>query len=394
MTDFDTADAQPAPDAATQLTPMDSGSPGPRLSLVRKLVDIVVLPSGRISSNERALVADILLQVVEKVELSIRIELATRVAHITECPPALLRILLLDVPEVATQILEHAIAVPEALLIETAHTGTMQHRLLIARRRDLSSSVVDALVHYGEVEVSRVILKRSTCVLPPSATNTLVAQSASVPDLQPLLLRRSELEPAHGFTMFWWVDAAQRRRVLTRFALDRSLIQDALESLYELAFRSHEPDEMVKEILMFAERRHRPRGADGEPVSMSVIARTVSASRQEASREIIDAIALIGGISRELSARIVHDPGGEPLAVMCKSLGMPRDDFFALLQVPVGDEPADEEKAEYLLGVFDSMARDFCRAVLRYWDWNGNPRIAHIQQLITKAEDEGRNISF
>jgi len=44
-------------------------------------------------------------------------------------------------------------------------------------------------------------------------------------------------------------------------------------------------------------------------------------------------------------------------------------------------------EAEYLLGIFDTMARDFSRAVLRYWDWEGNPRIAHIKCLLNKAAD-------
>jgi hypothetical protein len=41
------------------------------------------------------------------------------------------------------------------------------------------------------------------------------------------------------------------------------------------------------------------------------------------------------------------------------------------------------------------MARDFARAVLRYWDWDANPRIAHITRLMTKVQDEIgiRNIS-
>ncbi|NOX82848.1 MAG: hypothetical protein GXP06_07660 [Alphaproteobacteria bacterium] len=67
---------------------------------------------------------------------------------------------------------------------------------------------------------------------------------------------------------------------------------------------------------------------------------------------------------------------------MCKSLGIPRDDFFALFETEDGEDAQAAEKAEYLLAMFDSMARDFSRAVLRYWDWDSNPRIALITRLL------------
>ena len=69
-------------------------STGPRALMVRKLLDIVVLPAGKLSANERSLTADILLQVLGKVEEDLRVEVATRVARVPECPSALLRMLL------------------------------------------------------------------------------------------------------------------------------------------------------------------------------------------------------------------------------------------------------------------------------------------------------------
>ncbi|MEO1243297.1 MAG: DUF2336 domain-containing protein [Pseudomonadota bacterium] len=394
MSEFDAASRPPIKATDTLLTPMDSVGASARALMVRKLSDIVVLPTGRISSNERSLVADILLQVVEKVEPEIRKELARRIARVSECPPALLRILILDEPDVAREILEGADTVPAALLIEAAHEGKLAHRKMIAARKDLTAAVADAVLQFDEIDVCKLVLKRQECTISPIAVNKLVAQSASAPDLQPLLLRRTELEPAHGFLMFWWVDAERRRRILARFSLDRGTIQDALADLYARVFRANEPDPLVREILLLAERRHRPRGVDGEPVSAGVIMKTLAAARRHAPDEVIEAVAMIAGVSRDLAARILRDPGGEPLAIMCKSLGVPRDDFFEIYYVPTEDEGQAREKAEYLLGVFDSMARDFCRAVLHYWDWDGNPRIAHITRLLAMAEDGIADTAF
>ena len=389
MADFDTAADAPPPDAETMLTPITKIGVTPRAQMVRKLTDIVVLPTGRISANERALVADILLQVVDKVEVELRMEVAKRVARVAESPPALVRMLLLDEPQVAEKIIREAETVPEALLIEAAREGETPHRLMIAQRIDLTTAVADAVMQYQEKEVCKAVLKRDDCVLSPNTINVLVALSATREELQTPLLRRYELEPAHGFMMFWWVDRERRKRILTRFALDRATIQDALADLYPKIFRSEadNPDPFVKDILVFAERRHRPRGLNGEPVSMDVVKRTLTAARQYPAQEIIDAVGMIAGISRELAARILRDPGGEPFAVMCKSLGIARDDFFQFFETESDAGKNTPEEAEYLLAIFDTMGRDFARAVLRYWDWDSNPRISHITRLLGFNDD-------
>ncbi len=390
MNDIDAVDETVAPrtgDAGAMLTPLSAPGPGVRALMVRKLADIVVLPSGLISSNERSLVADILLQVLDKVEAPLRAELARRVARVAECPPSLARMLMLDEPAVAEQIIGGADHLPEALLIEAAREGAMAHRMMIARRIDLSTAIADACLAYEEMDVCKLVLKRDECLLSPGAVNKLVALSAVNAELQALLLRRRELEPAHGFLMFWWVDGDRRRRILTRFALDRGVVQEALADLYPRVFRGGEPDAVVKDILVLAERRHRPRGVNGEPVSMDIVKRTLAAACRYPSQEVIDAIAMIGGVSRDLAGRIVRDNGGEPMAILCKSLGVPRDEFYDFFaKAGEGEEAAQE--AERLLAIFDSMARDFARAVLRYWDWDTNPRIAHITRLMSKVRDE------
>ncbi|MGE0409518.1 MAG: DUF2336 domain-containing protein [Amphiplicatus sp.] len=379
----------PAPAAAAspadQLSALGSS---PRALMVRKLIDIIVLPAARLSANERSLAADILLQVADKVDEALRAEIARRVARVPEVPPALIRMLLLDEPDVAGRLIQGADYLPEALLIEAAQASQTAHRLMISRRLNLTTAVADVLISFNEPEVARQLLRREDFTLSPRAVDILVSRSTTDKELQALLLRRRELEPAHGFMMFWWVDAERRRRILSRFALDRSVIQDALDDLYPRVFRSEAPDPVVKEILVMLDRRTRPRGVNGEQVSMDVVKRTIAAARHYPAQEIVHAVGMIAGVSHELAARILRDPGGEPYAILCKALGVPRDDYFAFIS---GDDQETDgavtpARAEELLGVFDSMSRDFSRAVLRYWDWEGNPRISGITQLLAADE--------
>ena len=364
------------------LTPEAPRGLTPREAMVRKLADLVVLPATRISSNERSLVADIMLQALSRAEEDQRCEVARRVARVAEAPSALMRTLLLDEPRVAEPIIRRIDPVPEALLIECAKTGTTAHREMIARRLDLTTSLADVILEFGEPEVAKLLLRREEFQFSPNAIDMLVSRSATDLEVQALLLRRRELEPAHGFMMFWWVSAENRRRIITRFALDRTIVQDAVQELYPVVFRGEGSDPFVKEILVMLDRRHRPRGINGEPVSMEVVIKTLGAARKYPAQEIVHAVGMIAGVSRELVARILRDPGVEPFAVMCKSLGMPRSEFFGIISRKDAENPLDPARAESVLGIFDSMARDYARAVLRYWDWDGNPRIAHITRLL------------
>ncbi|MEM9707114.1 MAG: DUF2336 domain-containing protein, partial [Pseudomonadota bacterium] len=130
-------------------------------------------------------------------------------------------------------------------------------------------------------------------------------------------------------------------------------------------------------------RRHRPRGMIDETLTVEQIRKTIGFAWRNPTPDVISAVAKIAGVSVELAGRIIRDPGGEPYAILCKALGLSRDEFFAFVQA--GGAPDDEDhiaEAEGLLEVFDSIARDFSRAVLRYWDWQGNPRIERMKEML------------
>ncbi|MEL6506816.1 MAG: DUF2336 domain-containing protein [Pseudomonadota bacterium] len=364
---------------------------GARVLVARKMADIVVLPVGILTANERALAGDILLQILDKVDYDLRVDLAERISRVPDVPETIVRALITDRPDVAASILEGMEVISDSLLIECVRHGDPAHRLMVARRFGLTTAVADAIFEFDEADVAKLILRRPECALSQTAIETLVSRSTVDETLQALLIERDELEPAHGFMMFWWVGTSNRRRILSRFSLDRSTIQEALQGLYPVMRLMQEPDGLVKEILDLNDRRHRPRGLNGEVVSMDVVKRTLALARQYPSEEIIEALGMIAGISRELAARILRDPGGEPYAVMCKSLGIARTDFFEFLCGRAegvfddgGESALSPERAEELLDVFDRMARDFARAVLRYWDWNGNPRMARVTRLIAQ----------
>ena len=73
-------------------------------------------------------------------------------------------------------------------------------------------------------------------------------------------------------------------------------------------------------------------------------------------------------------AKIFTDTGGEPLAILCKATGLPRNAVRTLwiaLRRPETDGNGGLSPAlERVLITYDMIAVDRAQTVLRYWNWS------------------------
>ena len=129
-----------------------------RVALIKRLADVVSLPSSRVNAFERAITSDLLVEILREASLPERERVSRRVVSLTDIPYELLRVLLHDEITVAGPLLEEA-AIPDPELIACILAATPAHRLIIARRRDLSELVVEQLSLTGEPEVLQALLR-------------------------------------------------------------------------------------------------------------------------------------------------------------------------------------------------------------------------------------------
>ena len=79
-----------------------------RVALIKRLADVVCLPGSRVNAFERAMTADLLVEMLREAAPAERARVARRLAGLTEIPSSLLRLLLRDGVEVARPLLEEA----------------------------------------------------------------------------------------------------------------------------------------------------------------------------------------------------------------------------------------------------------------------------------------------
>src|SRR5919106_6270115 len=79
-----------------------------RTSLLKRLADVVCLPSSRVNTFERAMTADLLVEMLKEAPVGDRAKVARRLCQLVEIPSNLLRLLLTDDVEVAGPLLEES----------------------------------------------------------------------------------------------------------------------------------------------------------------------------------------------------------------------------------------------------------------------------------------------
>lgn len=362
-----------------------------RATMLKRLADVVCLPGSRINAFERSMTADLLIELLREAALDERVRIARRVAAVSEIPTGLARLLLRDDVEVARALLENSATLGDADLIDCARSATLEHRRLIAARRGLSEVVADVLVERGEPAVIEMLLRNDLARMGHATVESVVAATRDNPRLIPLLLRRSELRPSHAYVMFWWSDEESRRVILQRFAVSREVLQEAVSDVFAMAAEENWQDPLTRKALQFIERRQRNRAALARSPFES-LDEAVEVAAESMTREVAEEIAYLSGLKPMTGAKIFTDPGGEPLAILCKATGLPRKNVRLLwraLRRPETDAAGNVvPQLERILTLFDTIAVDRAQTVLRYWNWSLSSALTPTLIKAIRAGDE------
>lgn len=360
---------------ALSLDPSAPAAPAPRsrVTLLRRLADVVCLPSSRVNAFERAMTADLLVEMLREASPTDRARVARRMTGLVEAPNNLLRLLLLDEIEVARPLLEESSALSDADLIAVALGAETEHRRLIARRRDLSEIVGEVLLERAEFKVIESLLRNETARLSQPTVDAIVAASREEPALVALILRRRELRPSQAYIMFWWCGEDARRQILQRFAVSREVLQEAAGDVFAVAAAEGWQDAPSRKALQFIERRQRNRAAIAKSPYDS-LEDAVRDAQTGLTREIAEEISYLAGIKPTTGAKIFGDESGEAIAVLCKAAGLPKAAVRAIwrgLRRPETDGQGRFLPAlERVMITYDSIAVDRAQTVLRYWNWS------------------------
>ena len=345
-----------------------------RHALLKRLADVVSRPGSRVNAFERSVTGDLLVEMLRLASPEDRKRVAARLAPLAEVPNALARMLLRDEPDIAGLLIEQCASLTDADLVACARDAAIEHRFLMASRRALSEVVAEALMSFGESPVIEAVLRNSTARLSQVAVEGVVSLSRTERSLCAHLLKRPELRPSGAYVMFWWCGPDDRRTILQRFAVSREVMQEVVEDVFAMAAEENWQDPVSRKALQFIERRQRNRAAIEKSPYAGLEQAVEAAARHGLTREVATEIAYLAGVKPITGAKIMGDPGGEPLAILCKATGLSKSDLTGLWRSMRRPETAEDGSVdpvwERVQVTYDMLAVDRAQTVLRYWNWS------------------------
>jgi uncharacterized protein (DUF2336 family) len=336
-----------------------------REALTATVTDLFFARGNILTDRERALMSEILRQLINDIESSVRRALAEKLAQYKEAPRDLVLALANDEIVVAQSILIHSEVLYDEELIEIIQHRTLEHQLAVAMRNSLNEPVSDALVETGNIDVITVLLQNHGARISRETMAYLVEQSQRVDSYQNPLLRRPELDPNLARRMYWWVSAALRRHILDHFPVKASDFDDALEATAgELAQAAAEQprraDELVESL------------AQIETITPHLLVETL----RHGEIALFEAmLAKLTGIKPLLIRRLLFERGGEALAIACRIIDIETPTFASIFllsrRARPHEPPPPRGEIARILGFYETMSVEAATQVVSTWRRRG-----------------------
>lgn len=332
-----------------------------RSTLVAAINDLYSDEEQLLSDRDRAIMLDIIRQLIHEVETSVRRSLAEHLATRADAPADLIATLANDEIEVAHPILVKSDVLKDPELIEIVQHRTMEHQVAIAVRASISERLSDALVETDNEKVVTTLLSNQGAAISDGTMNHLVEKSTEVPGYQGPLVHRSDLSPELVKKLYWGVSAALRQYIVENFELDPTDIDETIEITVKKALGEkiagpdrangmREPDAQADE--------------DDANILMGLL-------RKGEISMFLDKFTALTRLRLALVRRILFEPGGEGLAIACKAVGINKPDFTSIFLLSrsarPGDKIVDPSELSAAVALYDRIKIESAMKVLRHW---------------------------
>lgn len=302
------------------------------------LADLLLQGGGRLSEEQAGLIDEVMIRYAPAADIPARARVADRIAGSSHAPKGILRVLAMDdAIAVARPVLARADRLDDQDLMGAATGKGRDHRLAICERRILSELVTDILVACPERDVGLALARNAGARFSLSAAARLVERSREDEALQDLMAARTDLTAQLSAALLRVVRESARARVVAAMPADSQ----------------------ARQAIPGGEPRRLPGEAD-----LADLARTGRPG------EVEQLFAILTGLSRDLSRRLLTEPENELLLVVGKAMGWSLPTMRALL---AARDPALVQRYQFRRAetTFEAVATATAERVLRFLSPSG-----------------------
>ena len=200
-----------------------------RQNILRRVTDLFIIQSDRLSDQHVDLFDEVILRLATKIEMQARATLSARLADIGNAPARVVRQLAGEDISIAAPLLERSIRLSQEDLKELSKTQSNDHLFAISGRAYISPPVTDVIVERGDEHVVARVAGNSGARFSEFGFDILVDRSKDNAKLQAALGRRTDIPEKHLKVL---VEAAKEtaRAKLSKSGLkDNTAVEAALD---------------------------------------------------------------------------------------------------------------------------------------------------------------------
>ena len=344
-------------------------SVGSRSKLANIISDLFFGAASTLNESQQTIMTDILRQLIQDVEVSVRKHLAIQLSNQPEAPHDLVIALANDESEVAFPLLLKSRVLRDQDLVAIIHHRTLEHQLAVSMRDSVSTVVSAALVDTGEETVIKRLLENHNAEIARDTMAHLVEQSRRLDSLHKPLVHRSDLPADLAEKMYWWVSAALRVHIVEHFDVDPTEIDSAMEIAVNSVIQTQDAEEPK---LSATDRvaKHLAEGQDGDGY---LVVRLLRESEVALFERVLEHQT---GMRRKLLQRLLYEPGGEGLAIVCRAINIAPEIFREVLTLTrkarVGLDENNIKECAFAMAFYDQLEVESAKSMLNRWRRNPN----------------------
>ena len=167
-----------SPDLRKELNGAEEDGPEHDARIFGEVTDLFLSNVGRLGDSQIAAVDGVLAHLIARVEAATVIQLSEALSTIDRAPRQTIRKLAFhEQPQVAAPVLRSSSCVSDADLLEIVKSRSQQHLLAICDRKALNEALTDALMRFGDVNVSNALARNTGARFSECGYATLVGRA-------------------------------------------------------------------------------------------------------------------------------------------------------------------------------------------------------------------------
>jgi uncharacterized protein (DUF2336 family) len=163
--------------------------------------------------------------------------------------------------------------------------------------------------------------------------------------------------------MYWWVSAALRQHIIKNFNIDPAELDETLEDSVKSVIDSHDRAAERPKHIELVERL----AEEGR-----VTPRALLQVLRQGEVPLFEAMfGKLSGLRPRLLRRMMFEPGGEALAIVCRAIGIEKADFASIFMLTrkarAHERVMNPRELSRVLDLYDRVTPDIGQRMLKKW---------------------------